>query len=267
MSLAVLSNDISLPRRLRLVLALGLTWAITTGSVTHAQIPGRHPVFHAQSPPGLVGATRAAGPGPVAGYFQPVEIRGPAGTQVTFAEGGQFTAAYRLPVTVGLLVGRVYRLKVTNVPQAEGLELFPTIELVDRLYPPAGQELHFPIVLELPAEDLLLAGQGKFVTRVIYLEDPQRALPVMEQDSGPFWFDVRPNEDPLAVADSLGRPLAIIRLGGRVPLPEEENDPRFLFGSPPLRVFPPKVKLLPSPPPIQGESAATPSANREGLLR
>jgi len=231
--------------------------------VASAQTTGSQPVFSIQAPPGLVGATRAAGPGPVANYFQPVEIRGPHGLQIAFADRNGFTEFHNLPVTVGLLVGRVYRLKVAGIPQAEGVELFPSLEVIDRLYPPPGQERHFPIIVELHPDDLRLATAAKYVTRVIYLEDPQQALPVAEGNSGQLWFEVRPDQDPLAVADALGRPLVIVRLGGRIPLPEEESDPAFLFGSPPLVVFPPKVKVLPGPP-SRNSPATLPQPTPEG---
>ncbi len=71
-----------------------------------------------------------------------------------------------------MLIGAVYRLRVTNIRLAEGIEVFPTIEVIDRLYPPPGQECRFAIPVELTEEDLKLAIDGKFVTRVIFLEDP-----------------------------------------------------------------------------------------------
>lgn len=249
---------------LALCLGYGLLGVLEPGGVAHGQIAGGHPLFHAQSPPGLIGATRAAGPGPVGNYFQAVEIRGPSGLQVTFAENGQFTVPRNLPVTVGLAVGRIYRLKVTGIPGAEGVELFPSLELIDRLYPPPGQERHFPIVVELHPDDLTLAIQGKYVTRVVYLEDPQRALPVRQENGEQTWFEVRSDQDPLAVADSLGRPLIILRMGGRVPLPDEETDPRFLFGSPPLVVYPPRVKFLPGPPAGGSQGSTPPASDGEG---
>jgi hypothetical protein len=83
---------------------------------------------------------------------------------------------------------------------------------------------------------LELALAGKFVTRVVYLEEPQRALPVARSpQSEQSYFEVRPTDDPLEVADRLGRPVAILRLGGR--LPESAGpDERFLYGSPPVLI-------------------------------
>jgi hypothetical protein len=135
-----------------------------------------------------------------------------------------------------MLVGQVYRLHVTEVPNRPGEELFPTVEIINRIYPPVGEEFRFPIPIEFTQQDLELALDGKFVTRVVYLEDPERALAVAKSaESEQSFFEVRPSDDPLEVADRLGRPVAILRLGGR--LPEATGpDEKFLFGSPPLLV-------------------------------
>ncbi|MGQ9760569.1 MAG: hypothetical protein ACUVQG_07710 [Thermogutta sp.] len=225
-----------------------------------------HMMLNARTPPGIAGATRLARGGPVEGYYQTVEIRGPHGVQISLVEGGAFGQPRNLPVIVGVLVGRVYRLKVMNLPGAEGAELFPTLEILDRLYPPPGQERYFPIIVELHPQDIMFALEGKFVTRVIYLEDPQRALPAVQAKQEQPWFEVRADQDPLIVADTLGRPMAILRMGGRLPLPEEDFDPRFLFGSPPLIIFPPQVRLLSGPPKVHVQ-AAVPQVSSEGELR
>jgi hypothetical protein len=122
---------------------------------------------------------------------------------------------------------------VTNIPRAAGYEVFPTIEVVNRLYPPVGMEARFPVPIELTQEDLELALGGKFVTRIIYLEDPEQALPMAENPNEQQWFEVAPGQDPLEVADRLGRPMAILRIGGRVPV-GDDPDAAFMFGSPPF---------------------------------
>ncbi len=111
--------------------------------------------------------------------------------------------------------------------------------MIDRLYAPIGQELRFPIPIDVTEADLKLALAGKFVTRVIYLEDPRHALagtPRLRRSQN--WFEAAPGQDPLAVADGLGRPVAILRLGAR--LPDQGSDPFFFFGSPPFLAFPPQ---------------------------
>ena len=77
------------------------------------------------------------------------------------------------------------------------------------------------------------------VTRVFYVEDPAHALPAAQQSNQSLSFDVKRGKDPLRVADSLGRPVAILRLGARVPGPYGPS-PQFLYGCPlwkPLRLF------------------------------
>ena len=58
------------------------------------------------------------------------------------------------------------------------MEIFPSIEVIDRTYAPADQQVRFAIPVEIAQQDIDLALQGKFVTRVIYLEDPHNALPM-----------------------------------------------------------------------------------------
>ncbi|GAG51372.1 unnamed protein product, partial [marine sediment metagenome] len=163
------------------------------------------------------------------GFYQPVEIKAPTGVLVSLAVDNQFDQARPDPRKAKMLIGAVYRLRVTNIRLAEGLEVFPTIEVIDRIYAPVGQELRFAIPVELTEEDLKLALEGKFVTRVIYLEDPRHALPAPDNSPGQNWFEAAPGQDPLAVADGLGRPVAILRMGAR--LPNQGLDAFFFFGS------------------------------------
>ncbi len=72
---------------------------------------------------------------------------------------------------------------------------------------------------------------------MIYLEDPTLAMPFDEQDEQ-RWVEARPGEDPLVVADHLGRPMAILRMGGRVP-DVDESALAFLYGAPPVQIYDP----------------------------
>lgn len=199
------------------------------GTAVFAQDRPVHWLNAGVMPPGAIGRQRLMRGGPLSGFCQPVEIRAPKGARISPATGSGFLEAQPSPLTVGLPIGPVYRFKVTDIPGEPGLELFPTVELVDRLYPPPGQALRFPIPIELTRDELLLAAEGRFITRVIYIEDPQLAAAIARDNEQQPWFEARPGEDPLVVADHLGRPVAILRIGGRVPENTQPN-PAFLYG-------------------------------------
>src|SRR5688500_14408150 len=122
-------------------------------------------------PPGAIGRQRLMRGGPLSGYCQPVEIRAPQGARISPAVGSGFAEGQLDQLLVGLQVGPVYRFRVTEIPEHPGLEVFPTIEMVDRLYPPPGLALKFPVPIDLTQDELLAAVDGKFITRIIYIED------------------------------------------------------------------------------------------------
>ncbi len=187
-------------------------------------------------PPGSVGSAQLLRGGPLPGHFQAVEVSGPEASQLALAVDGFFEPPQPAPLRAGLLVGNVYRLKVTHIPFREGQEVFPSIEIINRLYPPEGSETRFPIPIQLTREELELALRGQFVIRVIYLENPRTALPRREDLDHQRYFEVGPGQDPLEVADSLGRPMAILRIGSRVPELDQATG-RFLFHCPPWTRF------------------------------
>ncbi len=168
-------------------------------------------------PPGAIGNLRLLRGGPLSGYFQPVRIRAPEGARISLAEEAGFTSEQANNVLVGMQIGPVYRLRVTDFSPEPGQEVFPTVEIIDRLYPPAGLALRFPLPIELTRDELKMAADGMFVTRVIYLENPNQALPVDDPQDEQPWVEAPHGADPLAVADEMGRPVAILRIGGRVP--------------------------------------------------
>ena len=208
-------------------------WCLGAVNVLTAQTPPVHYLHHGIMPPGAIGSRQLQRGGPLPGFFQPVEIKVPKGALVSLAVDSRFEEAKPGPRKAGLLIGAVYRLRVTNIRLAEGVEAFPTIELIDRLFAPADQQRRFAIPIDITEEDLKLAIEGKFVTRVIYLEDPRQAMPTRDNPQSQSWFDTAPGQDPLAMADGQGRPVAILRLGARVPDQGQLQDPSFFFGSPP----------------------------------
>ena len=114
--------------------------------------------------PGVVGQARLARRGPVANYYQPVKFAGPEGVQFALAQNGAFGESEE-SLMAGLLIGSVYRFQITHIPGAEGVELYPTVELIDRTYPPANLATLYPIPIVVDESDLEAAMDGRMVTR------------------------------------------------------------------------------------------------------
>jgi len=214
----VLARPVSHRARVEGILRLAVLAWLLLGPPATAQDRPVHWLHAGAMPPGAIGSLRLHRGGPLSGYFQPVRIRAPQGARIALATDDRFTYPQSDEVLAGLHIGPVYRLQVTEIPNNPGLEIFPTVEVIDRLYPPPGLALRYPIPVELTLDELELAARGAFVTRVIYVEDPQQALRVAQRAEGEQpWFEAPPGEDPLVTADLCGRPVAILRMGGRVP--------------------------------------------------
>lgn len=206
------------------------------GTSVSAQDRPVHRLNAGTMPPGAIGRQRLMRGAPLSGFRQPVAIRAPQGARIAPAAGSSFLEGHLNQLQVGLVIGPVYRFRVTEIPGQPGLEVFPTVEVVDRLCPPDGQKTRFPIPIELTQEELLSAAEGRFITRVIYLEDPALAPAIAREEQEQPWVEARPGEDPLQIADHLGRPMAILRLGGRLP-DDTQPDAAFLYGAPPAQIY------------------------------
>lgn len=219
---------------------LALLLNLSCASLANAQygngqkLPAGVPLLNDSMPPGMIGSIQLQRQPNLRGYYQPIELRGPTGSQFALASEGMFGDNFPQPVRAAVLVGFVYRFRMVGLPDEPGVELFPTVEIIDRTYPPSEREHRFPIPIELDRTDIDAALRGELVTRVIYLEDSTYAEPVSHAGGPQRVLDISQNEDTLRSADAFGRPLAILRIGSRIPNvvegPEAEH---FLFGSPP----------------------------------
>ncbi|WP_422929793.1 hypothetical protein [Singulisphaera sp. PoT] len=149
-----------------------------------------------------------------------VEILGPPPEPVPSPLG-----AGDQPELVGLKVGVGYRLKISQIPGRPEAELYPVIQVVGHLHRPEGLDVSkFPIRIVLNEDDFIdAADHGRLVTHVTYVEDPEQAMPIALPKGEIPIVTLNPAEEPLKVGAALGRVMAIIRIGGRKPMPEELN--------------------------------------------
>ncbi|QDV52090.1 hypothetical protein Enr17x_41490 [Gimesia fumaroli] len=199
-----------------------------------------HPL-NQRTPPGVAGQWAALSGQVQAGYIQPMKFSLPSKGTVTFFDGGpQQRIQKASPAPIGFAVGYVYRVKLSGMPEFPGVELYPTIELIDRLHPPAGLAEQYPIPVTFTQEDIELALSGRMVTKVVYLERPQTAVPAK--------FDRQPTQaitaqkNLIAEADLLGRPMLILRMGGRLPSTRGEDPAFYGSGAPVVEIKNSNVK-------------------------
>ena len=214
------------------VACLGLE--VATSRTAQAQLRSPHFENWGDLPPGEVGRRQIGRGGPLRGYFQPVEVSAPEGAHVSLLVEGRFHNFETSSALVGLLIGDVYKVRITRIPGRAGFEVYPSIEIIDRLYPPQGLEDRFPIPVVVTQDDLDRAVAGEFVVRVVYLEDPIIAMPIPQRDGEQRSIDINGSDDPLVAADQLGRPMAIVRIGSRVPDEALGGGPGW---SPPLQLL------------------------------
>ncbi len=195
----------------------------------------RHYLYDYGMPPGMVAHRKMLAREAMQGYFQPIQFVGPEGCEISVFSEGLFQPVEPGAAVAGLLVGHIYRLRITGIPGHPGKEMYPSVEIIGRLFPPQGQEVKCAIPVHIPMDDLQPAMDGRLVTRVVYLENPRTAIPEQRTPADQPFFDVGLTEDPIRVAEKFGRPMVIVRIGSRVPDQEELDG--FGFGTPPLMWF------------------------------
>ncbi|MEO1974014.1 MAG: hypothetical protein ABGX07_20790 [Pirellulaceae bacterium] len=194
--------------------------------------PQTYYLQRADLPPGAIGQAQLFRSPDFRGYYQPVELLVPDTARLAVAEPGGFSRPEAGNLKVGLRIGQVYRFQISGIRANQGREVYPSVEVINRLHPPRGQELRFPIPIEITNEELQLALNGAFITRVIYLETPDLATALPEIPGSPQVIQVGGQQDPLRVADRMGRPMAILRIGSRIP--DVDANGRFTYHTPSL---------------------------------
>lgn len=115
--------------------------------------------------------------------------------------------------------GAIYRLKLTNIPAHPGVELYPTLEVGPGMPRTLAFLAHNAIPVQFTPEDFAQVMSGNFVTKVIYLPDPEfqeLALPgAMAGVETLVSTRLDPGIDPIVEANNRGSILAIVRLGNK----------------------------------------------------
>ncbi len=168
------------------------------------------------------------GPGPgVMVYQQPespvgitsqIAFVGPEGMSVTWDIGspGAFDSpALICPGRYNFPQGAIYRLKLSSIPGRPGVELYPTLEVGPVMPRTEAFLAHNAIPVQFTPEDFDQVVSGNFVTKVIYLPDPEYQELALAGVETLVSTRLDPGVDPIVEADRRGAILAIVRLGNK----------------------------------------------------
>jgi RNA polymerase sigma factor (sigma-70 family) len=175
-----------------------------------------------------------------------VEVRfaSPAGMKIRVLTAGRREngPADEAPCRLELEPGAVYRLKLSEIPNRPGLELYPTLEIPKTLSTTAAFVTHSAIPVEFRDDDFDKALGGELVTKVVYLvtgskrrgasERPGETVAIASYDA--------PDVDVIEEANRRGGILAVVRLGNidKLPAGEDRGQARDTRGGKSVRQVP-----------------------------
>jgi hypothetical protein len=111
--------------------------------------------------------------------------------------------------------GAIYRLKLTEIPGRPGVELYPTLEVGPPTPRTEAYLAHNAIPAQFTEEDFDQVLSGNFVTKVIYLPDPEFQELALAGVETLVSTRLDPGIDPIVEADRRGAIMAIIRVGNK----------------------------------------------------
>jgi uncharacterized repeat protein (TIGR01451 family) len=108
-------------------------------------------------------------------------------------------------------------MKMTGFEEAaKGAGLYPTLEVRNTLaFPPNIPVSRFPAPIVIHPEEVEKILAGAFITKVIYLENPDLAVPRSTTKEELIETTVAATVDPVEEARLLGRPVLIVRIGSK----------------------------------------------------
>jgi hypothetical protein len=170
--------------------------------------------------PGVMATAELSGSpfGPGAMQTSQVAFTSPEGMAVAWDVGapGSFDSdPLIVPGRYNFPVGGIYRLKLTDIPGRPGVELYPTLEIGPPTPRTEAYLAHNAIPAQFTEEDLDQVLSGNFVTKVIYLPDPEFQELALAGVETLVSTRLDPGLDPIVEADRRGAIMAIIRVGNK----------------------------------------------------
>ncbi len=119
------------------------------------------------------------------------------------------------PATHDFMQGAIYRLKLTNIPGRQAKELYPTLEIAPTMARTQAFLAHNSIPVEFTDNDFDQVLSGNFITKVVYLPNPEYQGLAMAGVGTLVNTQLEPGVDPIVEASNRGAILAVIRMGNK----------------------------------------------------
>ncbi len=182
---------------------------------------GGNPFAPGMGAPGAVAAVGAltGAPSPYPAQRTQVRSTGPNGMRIAWfaptpdGRPGFGTQYLEAPGRYNFLQAAIYRLKLSDVPNRPGVELYPTMEVVPGNAKTAVFLAHSPVPVTFTEEDFNQVAAGNFLVKVIYLPDPQFQDLASTGTDEVISSRLEPGVDPIAEAHRRGSILLVVRLG------------------------------------------------------
>ena len=155
--------------------------------------------------------------------------------------------------TFGFRPGFAYRFRLDGVSKNADEAFGGSIEVRGSIVPRPGMKfMEYTAPLHVSAADLERLKAGAVVTKVIYLENPEKAVPEVQKADKPLELSADSERDAFEFSEASGRIAAIVRLGDRAPTKQELTE----YHIPGTVLFPGESKLgKPAAGPMFGECA------------
>ncbi|MFO0805237.1 MAG: hypothetical protein U0791_19200 [Gemmataceae bacterium] len=183
---------------------------VLMGSLAAGGPPDAHAVM---APPPLANVAPAF---PMPAPLLAAKVLAPKGVRVTAHPGSPLARTYDTGAVFGLRPGYSYRFEL-SIPGSDR-KLYPEVEIRGTLVPRPGMKyMDWTAPLTFSVNDLERALLGSVITKAIYLEDPEKAIPAQFGLNSPDEMPVDTEGHAIKEAIANGRLVAILRFGSRIP--------------------------------------------------
>ncbi len=170
--------------------------------------------------PGAVAAVNVPPPpGPAVAKRTEVRFASPAGMKVSWygygpdGRPGFSSNQVEVPGRYNFIQGAIYRLKLTDIPNRPGVDLYPTLEVVPSSFKTDAFIAHSAVPVFFTEEDFDQVAAGNYLVKVIYLPFPQYQDIATVGPNEIVSTRLEPGVDPSQEALKRGSILLIVRVG------------------------------------------------------